>query len=177
MTKKVPLLCTLLSAMLLLGLTACAPKKTAPAPNVPPVVKPVTPTKKDTSENYEFSTGTPKRSGKSYVTRGVRYYLLANSDGYDETGIGTWYGKRFHGRKTASGEVFDMNAMTAAHKTLPLGTRVKVTNLKNGKSIVVRITDRGPFAKTKIIDLSRRGAEILGFRYAGITKVRVQALK
>ncbi len=166
--------CTML-CFAFFGLTACAKQPEPDLKKIPPVVKPVTPKKEE--EKYEFSKGTPQRSGKSYVTRGVRYYLLANSDGYDETGIGTWYGKKFHGRKTASGEVFDMNAMTAAHKTLPLGTRVKVTNLKNGKSIVVRITDRGPFSKTKIIDLSRRGAELLDFRYAGITKVRVQALK
>ncbi len=184
-TQKLFSFTAILCLVSMLGLMGCTPKKSPPPANIPPLVKPVTPvseTKKEekaTAENSkdEFSKGTPRRSGKSYVTRGVRYYLLANSDGYDETGIGTWYGPGFHGRKTASGEIYNMHGMTAAHRTLPFGTRVKVTNLQNGKSVVVRITDRGPFSPTKIIDLTRKAGEIIGIRYAGIAKVRVQALK
>ena len=92
-------------------------------------------------------------------------------------GLASWYGKPFHGRTTASGERYDMNAMTAAHRTLAFGTRVRVVNLKNGKSVVVRINDRGPFVKGRIVDLSRRAADQLAFRQDGVTKVRVEVLK
>ncbi len=78
---------------------------------------------------------------------------------YDVIGMASWYGKRFHGRQTASGDVFDMNAFTAAHPSLPFGTRVRVTNLDNGRSVIVKINDRGPFVKRRIIDVSRRAAE------------------
>jgi rare lipoprotein A len=93
-----------------------------------------------------------------------------------QVGMASWYGGQFHGRTTASGEPFDMNAMTAAHRTLPFGTNVRVTNLDNGRSVVVRINDRGPYAKRRIIDLSRHAAEQLGFRKAGVAKVRVQVI-
>ncbi|MCP4547760.1 MAG: septal ring lytic transglycosylase RlpA family protein [bacterium] len=92
------------------------------------------------------------------------------------TGTASWYGGKYHGRTTANGETFDKNAMTAAHKTLPFGTRVRVTNLGNGRSVVVRINDRGPFIRGRIIDLSRKAAERLGFRKAGLAKVRVEII-
>ncbi len=85
-----------------------------------------------------------------------------------QTGVASWYGPGFHGRKTASGERYDQNAMTAASRTLPLGTRVKVTNLENGKTVEVTINDRGPYVDGRIIDLSRAAARKLGFRKAGI---------
>ncbi len=91
-------------------------------------------------------------------------------------GTASWYGKSYHGRTTASGEKYDMYAMTAAHKTLPFGTRVRVTNLGNGKSIVVKINDRGPFIRGRIIDLSRKAAERLGFRNAGLAEVKLEIL-
>ena len=94
--------------------------------------------------------------------------------GYEEVGTASWYGPGFHGKLTANGERYDMDAMTAAHRTLPFGTRVRVTNLANDRSATFRINDRGPFIAGRIIDLSRRGAEQLGFRQAGVTKVRVQ---
>lgn len=89
-------------------------------------------------------------------------------------GIASFYGREHHGGPTASGERFDMRAMTAAHRTAPLGSRLKVTNLKNGKSVVVRINDRGPFVRGRIIDLSRGAAEVLGFTGAGLTRVAVE---
>ena len=106
---------------------------------------------------------------------GIWYYPRENSN-YDEIGIASWYGPKFHGRRTANGEIFDMNLLTAAHPTLPMPVRARVTNLKNGKSIIVRINDRGPFAKDREIDLSRKAAEVLGFRDKGTTQVRVQYL-
>ena len=95
---------------------------------------------------------------------------------YQAVGVASWYGARFHGRTTASGEPYDMHALTAAHPSLPFGTRVRVTNLANGRSVVVRINDRGPFVKRRIIDLSRHAAEHLGFRDAGLAKVRVEVI-
>jgi rare lipoprotein A len=93
-----------------------------------------------------------------------------------ERGLATWYGGRFHGRKTASGERFNQHAMTAAHKTLPMGTRVRVTNQRTGRSVVVRINDRGPYAKGRIIDVSRAAAEVLGMVRAGVVPVTVEVL-
>lgn len=93
---------------------------------------------------------------------------------YRTVGWASWYGRKFHGRKTASGERYNMNAMTAAHRTLPFGTKVRVTNLGNGRSVVVRVNDRGPFIKNRIIDLSRRAAGKLGFIKNGKTRVRIR---
>ncbi len=91
-------------------------------------------------------------------------------------GVASWYGGRYHGRQTASGERFDMHALTAAHPSLPFGTRVRVTNLSNQRSVVLRINDRGPFVKKRIIDVSRRAAEELGFIREGVTRVRVDII-
>ena len=113
--------------------------------------------------------------GKPYVIGGVRYVPRADPD-YDRTGMASWYGPGFHGKRTANGEVYDMDALTAAHPTLPMPSRVRVTNLENGRSIVLRINDRGPFAKGRIIDVSRRAARELGFLSQGVTRVRVRVL-
>jgi rare lipoprotein A len=94
----------------------------------------------------------------------------------EERGQASWYGHPYHGRTTASGEVYDMNDLTAAHRTLPFGTRVEVTNLDNGRSVVVRINDRGPFKKGRIIDLSRSAARKLDMIEAGVVPVRVVLL-
>jgi rare lipoprotein A len=91
-----------------------------------------------------------------------------------ETGIASWYGPRFHGKLTASGEVFNQNELTAAHRTLPWGSKVKVINLTNGKSVEVRINDRGPFEKGRIIDVSRAAARALGMVKSGIAQVRIE---
>jgi rare lipoprotein A len=113
--------------------------------------------------------------GKPYQIDGAWYYP-AEDWNYDETGIASWYGEAFHGKDTANGESFDLNAMSAAHRTLPLPTIVQVTNLDNGRSIQVRINDRGPFARGRIIDMSRRSAQLLGFETQGTAKVRVKVL-
>ncbi|MGE8363104.1 septal ring lytic transglycosylase RlpA family protein [Pseudomonas sp.] len=97
-------------------------------------------------------------------------------DGTSAEGQASYYGARHHGNKTASGERFDQNALTAAHRTLPFGTRVQVTNLNNGRTVVVRINDRGPFTKGRIIDLSRRAAEQIDMIRSGIVPVRLQPL-
>lgn len=111
-----------------------------------------------------------------YEVYGVRYSVMKSSVGYKERGVASWYGKKFHGRRTSSGERYDMYKMTAAHKSLPLPTIVRVTNLNNGKSIVVRVNDRGPFVKNRIIDLSYSAAIALDMTREGTAMVEVQAL-
>jgi len=111
--------------------------------------------------------------GNPYYVNGVLYTPHEDPD-YDRTGIASWYGPKFHGRRTANGEVFDMYQVTAAHTTLPMPSQVKVTNLQNGKSIVVRVNDRGPFVDNRIIDMSYKAAQILGFEEQGTTRVRVE---
>ncbi len=105
-----------------------------------------------------------------------RWYRPKEYETFSETGIASWYGHKFHSRQTANGEVFNMYAMTAAHRVLPLPSVVRVTNLSNGRSVVVRINDRGPYANERIIDLSLSAAEKIGFRRKGITRVRVELL-
>jgi len=95
---------------------------------------------------------------------------------YDVVGVASWYGKPYHGRRTASGEVYNMYQMTAAHPSLPFGTRVVVTNLENGRSAVVRINDRGPFVHGRVIDVSRKAASQLGFLGQGVTRVGVRVI-
>ncbi|WP_448205029.1 septal ring lytic transglycosylase RlpA family protein [Azospirillum sp. sgz302134] len=125
------------------------------------------------------SSGLPKsgvyKVGKPYQVGGVWYYP-AEDFAYNETGIASWYGPGFHEKVTANGETYDQNELTAAHKTLPMPSLVRVTNLDNGRSVVVRINDRGPYANNRIIDMSRRGAQLLGFEGVGTAKVRVQIL-
>jgi rare lipoprotein A len=118
----------------------------------------------------------PKLSGKSYVIKGKRYYILASAVGYKEKGLASWYGEPFHGRKTASGEVYNMHEITAAHKTLPLHTWVEVKNLKTNQRLIMRINDRGPFIDGRIIDLSRAAAQELGVYRPGTAMVVVTAL-
>ncbi len=110
--------------------------------------------------------------GKPYEQDGVWYYPREQPD-YDETGVASWYGSEFHGQRTSLGEIFDANALTAAHRTLPMPVNVRVTNLENGRSLVVRVNDRGPFSKGRIIDVSRHAAELLGFKQQGTARVRV----
>ena len=105
-----------------------------------------------------------------------KWYYPERDLRYDETGIASWYGNEFEGRLTANGEIFDPNLVSAAHKTLPMPSVVRVTNLENGKSLVVRLNDRGPFVAGRIIDLSREASQRLGFLKAGIARVRVQIL-
>ncbi len=122
----------------------------------------------------EKSQGTFK-IGQPYQVNGIWYYPSQDLN-YDETGIASWYGPDFHEKSTANGETFDQNTLSAAHKTLPLPSIVQVTNLENGRSIEVRVNDRGPFVGNRIIDMSRRAAQLLGFEGQGTAKVRVRVL-
>jgi len=121
----------------------------------------------------------PSRYGnpRSYVVNGRRYHTLRSSRGYRERGIASWYGRKFHGRRTSSGETYDMYAMTAAHRTLPLPSYVEVTNLENGRRAVVRVNDRGPFHEDRLIDLSYAAARKLGIVGHGTALVEVRALE
>ena len=111
-----------------------------------------------------------------YEIDGVQYEVAASADGYDEKGIASWYGTKFHGRRTANGEVYDLYLATAAHRSLPIPSYVRVTNLMNRRSIVVRVNDRGPFHPDRLIDLSYAAATKLGFVDKGTAFVRVQAI-
>ena len=113
--------------------------------------------------------------GSAYLAGG-KWYVPVNDQTYDETGIASWYGDFFHGRRTANGEIYDMNALTAAHPTLPMPTYATVTNLANNRTIVVRINDRGPYHDGRIIDVSHKAAELLGFFGHGSAAVRVRYL-
>lgn len=130
------------------------------------------------SPHYKGSGPLPKGGGRYHVGKPYqvagRWFKPQEDPGYDKTGLASWYGDAFHRRMTSNGEWFDMNEMTAAHPTLPLPSYAKVTNLENGRSIVVRINDRGPFVGTRIIDLSKHSAETLAFARRGTVKVRVQ---
>lgn len=114
--------------------------------------------------------------GEPYRVDGV-LYRPADDPYYDQVGIASWYGSKFHGRLTANGAVYDMNALTAAHKTLPMPSTVRVMNLENGRSLVLTVNDRGPFVRGRIIDVSRRSAQLLGFYAKGTARVRVQAVR
>ena len=121
------------------------------------------------------AAGAIYKVGKPYKIAGEWYYPRENTK-YDNIGIASWYGPKFQGRRTANGEIFDMNLLTAAHPTLPMPVMVQVTNLENGRSMKLRVNDRGPFKKNREIDLSRRAAEILGFKDKGTARVRVKYL-
>lgn len=149
---------SLLFFILVFFLPACG-KSRLPAPEKPQ--KPV-PAKKGTFK--EYSIGSKK------------YRPLTDSRGFTQRGIASWYGRKFHNRPTANGESYNMYAMTAAHKILPMNTKVKVINEENGKSIVVRINDRGPFVKSRIIDLSYAAAKKLGVVGPGTARVRISAI-
>jgi len=118
--------------------------------------------------------GGAEKVGTPYKVAGQWYYPKEDPS-YDQIGMASWYGDQFHGRRTANGETFNMNALTAAHKTLPMPSFVKVTNLANGRVLVLRVNDRGPFVDDRLIDVSRRAAQMLGFADRGLTRVRIQA--
>ncbi len=147
-----------------LGLAGCAG-------GAPPVVAPPQPpsaqASADTPEGGVYKVGNP------YEIAGTWYYPSEDYS-YIEEGVASWYGQDFHGKRTANGERYDMNAVTAAHPTLPLPSMVKVTNLDNGRVLNVRVNDRGPFHSKRIIDLSRRAAQLLGLYETGTARVRVE---
>ncbi len=125
------------------------------------------------SKPAEVGVGGAYKVGKPYQVGGIWYYPREDEH-YDATGIASWYGPQFHGKPTANGERFDQEGISAAHPTLPMPVLVRVTNLENGRSLVVRVNDRGPFAAGREIDLSRKAAEMLGYDRKGTAKVRVQ---
>src|SRR3954449_7132241 len=126
----------------------------------------------------EFGEAVPKgggtyRVGKPYTVAG-RVYVPEEDPNYREDGMASWYGDDFHGRLTANGEVFDMGSLTAAHPTLPIPSYARVTNLRNGKSLIVRVNDRGPYHGNRLIDVSNKAAELLEFKSNGVAQVRVE---
>jgi rare lipoprotein A len=141
---------------LCLSIAACARPRYSPPPKPAPKALP----------------GHPR----PYRVNGRWYQPIPNARGFEQSGLASWYGKKFHGRKTSNGETYNMYAMTAAHKTLPLGTYVRVHNLTNGKSVDVRVNDRGPFVRGRIIDLSYTAAKRIGIVGPGTARVRVEAL-
>jgi len=116
------------------------------------------------------------KHGKPYQVGGKWYYPLASNADYDEIGVASWYGKKFHGRKTANGETYNMYAMTCAHKEFPFGTRLRVTYLKNNKSVVVTVNDRGPFIAGRDLDLSYAAARKIGLIKTGVGRVKIEYL-
>jgi len=170
----------LATALALLALSACSltrHRAPPPAPALPPVV-PAPP-----ASIPAVPDAVPRVEPRSahgnppfYDVLGRRYYVLASADGYLERGVASWYGPTFHGGNTSSGEPYNMYAMTAAHKTLPLPCYARVTNLRNGKSVVVRINDRGPFVANRLIDLSYTAASKLDMLREGTTLVEVRAV-
>ena len=178
-----------------------APVATAPATR-PPVVDPaaspaVTPTPPTPKSGGYYLDDGPEASppdlknvtdavprpeplhryaNRTYVALGKTYRPDTSLSPYKEEGMASWYGKRFHGKKTATGEIYDMYGMTAAHPTLPIPSYVRVTSLSNGKSVIVRVNDRGPFSKNRLIDLSYVAAHKLGYIGAGSTLVRVESV-
>ena len=157
----------LASVVILLGLSACA-EATLLNYSAKSVVRSGEP-----PSQQAIAKGGIYKVGNPYQINGVWYYPKEDPN-YDETGIGSWYGEQFHGKATANGEIFDMNEVTAAHPTLPMPSLVRVTNLENGRTIVVRVNDRGPYANGRVIDLSRRSAQLVGYERQGTAKVRVQ---
>ncbi len=146
---------------LALVLAACAGPRKAPPPlvSVPPAARPAAPA--------------GVKIGRPYQVFG-QTYVPVDDRSYDRTGIASWYGPNFHARQTANGEIYNQEDVTAAHPTLPMPSWVEVTNLDNGRTLTVRINDRGPFVDGRIIDLSRRSAERLGMERAGLARVRVR---
>ncbi len=166
---------TLLFLLALLWLTACSHRDAhrRPAQDGPPRSGP----ERSYAEPQPIDEPPARYGNKNpYTVLGRTYHLLPTARGYRETGIASWYGSKFHGQLTSSREVYDMHAFTAAHKTLPIPTVVRVTNLENGRSVRVRVNDRGPFHDNRIIDLSWAAARKLGMTQKGTALVRVEAL-
>jgi rare lipoprotein A len=116
------------------------------------------------------------KTGKSYTIKSKTYTPVQSISTYKKTGVASWYGRNDHGKKTANGDKFNINLLTAAHKELPLPSVVKVTNLNNGKALIVMVNDRGPFHKNRIIDVSEKAAELLDFKKSGVANVKVEYL-
>jgi rare lipoprotein A len=144
-------------------------KDDGPGDNVPPNLA-------DVPDAEPRSEPLHRYANRPYRVFGTEYVPLAKIQEFRQTGVASWYGKRFHGAKTSSGELYDMYAMTAAHPTLPIPSYARVTNLANGRSVVVRVNDRGPFHASRVIDLSYAAAYRLGYIQAGSARVQVEAI-
>lgn len=162
--------------LILIGACKATPPRSTPAPTPPPAPPPP-------AEIIKIPDAVPQveprsRSGNPpfYEVDGRRYFILNSSTGYLERGVASWYGRDFHGGRTATGDTYDMYAMTAAHKTLPLPCYVQVTNLRNGRSVVVRVNDRGPFVANRLIDLSYSAATRLDMIRDGTALVEVRSV-
>jgi rare lipoprotein A len=169
-------------ALLLLAGCAHAPPRVSPARQPAPAA-PTTVLPRNAPDVYQIPDAVPRDEPRSafgnppfYVVAGHRYVVLPSASGYVERGVASWYGTEFHGLRTSTGEPYDMFAMTAAHKTLPLPCYARVTNLSNGRSVVVRINDRGPFVANRIIDLSYSAATRLDMIRNGTAFVQVEVL-
>jgi len=174
-------------AAMVLSLSACVSGQHAQEPASTPVVKtakasPTKPVGKETEiippepplPAEESPLGRRKKGHRPYYVRGKTYYPLVTAKGYEERGVACWYGPSFHGHKTSSGEMFDMYGISAAHKLLPMHTNVEVTNLENGKSITLKINDRGPFVAGRVIDLSYGAAKELAMLDNGLARVLIR---
>lgn len=155
-------LCFSFAALLFIAACSTGPKEFNYA-NLPQEVKEIK------------ASGGIYKVGNPYTVMG-QDYTPREDYRYSETGIASWYGDDFHNKRTANGETYNMRAITAAHRTLPLPSIVKVTNLENGRSIIARVNDRGPYVKNRIIDLSEKGAELLGYKNKGTAKVKVEIM-
>jgi rare lipoprotein A len=171
------------AALAALTLVGCSVVKHRAAPPPPAEVPPPSAPAPHSTDIDAIPDAVPRAEPRSphgnppfYDVLGRRYYVLAAADGYVERGVASWYGPTFHGGNTSSGEPYDMYGMTAAHKTLPLPCYARVTNLRNGKSVVVRINDRGPFVANRLIDLSYTAAAKLDMLREGTTLVEVKTL-
>ncbi len=149
------------------------------SPDDKPVKKQIAVKKQDNKQkkNKSIKLDSPVKYKYSYRVRGKHYQVLDNGKNFTQIGTASWYGKAFHKKKTANGERYNMYALTAAHKTLPLGSKVEVTNLVNGRKLVLRINDRGPFHGDRVIDVSKKAAQKLGFIKFGKTRVKIKVIK
>jgi rare lipoprotein A len=154
-TPRRPALLAAVVAALLLVLAGCGAKAPSPPPG---------------------GWGKAPATQRPYTIKGKTYHPIPSADGYVEEGVASWYGKDFHGKLTSCGEIYDMHKLTAAHKILPMHTTLKVTNLENGRSITVRVNDRGPFVAGRVIDMSFAGAKALDMHVKGTTRVRLESV-
>jgi rare lipoprotein A len=159
--------------IVLLAITSCSSGRYQHKNDSTPTRTPSSAELKDAIARSEpYSRG----GNKDYQVKGKHYKVLPNAEGFEEIGIASWYGNKFHGHLTSNGEIYDMYAMSAAHKNLPLPTYLTVTNLANNKSVVVRVNDRGPFHQSRILDLSYSAAYKLGMLKSGTAKVKITAI-
>lgn len=172
-TRRWSLVWAVLLAALLAGCATAPPREPAPTIELPPLPKDI----------VSIPNAVPRIEPRAahgnplfYKVNGKRYFVLATAEGYDATGVASWYGPTFDGLRTSDGDRYDMYAMTAAHKTLPLPCYVRVTNLQNGRSIVVKVNDRGPFVANRLIDLSYVAAAKLDMLATGTALVEVKAI-